>query len=199
MKKFPIERIVPEKGVINTKIFENKFTGLVPTLFFSIEIELKAIDMSDLSEDEPDKAYKTRISLDWIKLNVAQLEDLANKTFAFPINPEDGYIDASMYMFSAHNMIYTTSITFGTFKNQKIPFKATLQIDFEYEGTDYQLTDFFTIETALEIGELTITDVLEPTEKNLKRAKKFADTFIDATKFGKAFLDALGIKMGMKV
>jgi hypothetical protein len=199
MKKFPIERILPEKGVINTKIFENKFTGLVPTLFFSIEIELKAIDITDLSEYETDKAYKTRISLDWIKLNVAKLEDIANKTFSFPINPEDGYIDASMYMFHAHNMIYTTSMTFGAFENQKIPFKATLQIDFEYEGTDYQLTDFLTIETDLEIGELTITDVLEPTEENLKGAKKFADTFIDTTKFVKPILDASGIKMGMKV
>jgi hypothetical protein len=96
-------------------------------------------------------------------------------------------------------MIYTTSITFGTFENQKIPIKVTLQIDFEYEGTDYSLTDFLTLETELKIGELTIIHVLEPTQENLKGAKKFADTVIDTTKFSKPILDASGIKMEMKV
>jgi hypothetical protein len=200
MKTFPVELIQPTKGVLNALIFENTFTGIPKTLFFSMDIPLKPIDMSVLSEYETNKKYRTAFRLDFIQLNITDLKDLENKTFSFPINPDAGYIDGSVYMFAAHNMIYTTSIRFGTFKNQKIPVHLTLQIDFEMEGTGYALTDFLNFKTELKLGELVIeAALLNPSETNLNQAKTFVQSFIKTDKFDTPFIDFNGIKLKMKV
>jgi hypothetical protein len=200
MKKFLTELTQPTKGVLNAIIFENTFTGIPKTLFFSMEIPLKSIDMSLLWEDETDKKYKTALRLDFIQLNITDLKELENRIFTFPINPDAGYIDGSVYIFDAHNMIYTTSISFGAFKNQKIPVQLTLQIDFEMEGTGYAVTDFLNFETELKLGELVIeSTLLNPIESNLNQAKAFAQAYIKTDKFDKPFIDFNGIKLKMKV
>ena len=104
----------------------------------------------------------------------------------FPINPEAGYIDGSVYLFDVHNMIYTTEISFGTIQNQQISLKTTLQIDFAYEGTGFAETDFIPLETTLTISDLLIeADMLKPNKKNLGTAKAFVNQFIETWKIWK--------------
>jgi hypothetical protein len=201
MKEFPVKILKPFEGTLNAMIFENSFLNLPKTLFFKIEIPLQAIDMSKIAEDITNKNYQTSVQLDWIKLNIRSLQDLENKTFTFPINPADGYIDGSIYLFDVHNMIDTTSITFGKFNNQKIPIKTVLRIDFELEGTGYATTKYLDFETELNLGELNIpTDILTPNTENFENAKALVAQFMEIESFEGPHIGEWGIafKMGKK-
>jgi hypothetical protein len=200
MKEFPLYVLETLQGTLNAMIFENSFINLPKTLFFKIEIPLKPVDMHKLCEDITDKYYQTSFQLDWIKLNIKNLKDLENKTFTFPINPETGYIDGSVYLFDVHNIIDVTSISFGEFNNQKIPFKTTLRIDFELEGTGYATTKYFDFITEIALGELSIaTDVLALSNYNFIRAKELSQHFIETNNFNEPFLGDWGISFKMKV
>jgi hypothetical protein len=60
-----------------------------------------------------DEVVSTQISLDRIDLGDFSFEELGGKTFKFLVNPEDGYIDGSVYLESTHNPIDVTLISFG--------------------------------------------------------------------------------------
>jgi hypothetical protein len=199
MKEFPVKILKPLAGTLNAMIFKNSFINLPKTLFFKIEIPLQAIDMSKIAEDITNKNYQTSFQLDWIKLDVRSLQELENKTFTFPINPETGYIDSSIYLFDVHNIVDTTSITFGKYNNQKIPFKTTLRIDFEMEGTGYATTKYLDFETELNLGELSIpTDILTPNTENFENAKALVVQFIEIESFDKPYISEWGIAFKMK-
>jgi hypothetical protein len=159
MKNFPIEKLLPKKGTISSYIFENEFINLPKTLFYKIVIELEPLDVSTLWEENPIKNYQTKIHLDFIRLPISDLQNIENQTFTFPINPEKGYIDGSIYLFDVHNPIDTNCITFGTFKKECIDAKITLLIDFEFEGTGFATTKFIDIETTLYVENTTIEDL----------------------------------------
>jgi hypothetical protein len=177
----------------------HNFLNLPKILFFKIEIPLQGIDMSKIAEDITNKNHQTFFHLDWIKLNIRSLQNLENKTFAFPINPTDGYIDGSIYLFDVHNIVDTTIITFGKFNNQKIPIKTTLRIDFELEGTGFATTKYLDFETELNLGELSIpTDMLTPNTENFENAKALAAQFIEIESFDEPFVGEWGIAFKMK-
>jgi hypothetical protein len=199
MKEFPAKILKPLEGTLNAMIFENSLLNLPKTLFFKIEIPLQAIDMSKIAEDITNKNYQTSFQLDWIKLNIHSFQDLENKTFTFPINPAEGYIDGSIYLFDVHNMIDSNSITFGKFKNQKIPIKTVLRIDFELEGTGYANTKYLDFETELNLGELSIPiDILTPNTDNFENAKALVAQFMEIESFEGPYIGEWGIAYKMK-
>jgi hypothetical protein len=199
MKEFPTKILKPMEGTLNAMIFENSFLNLPKTLFFKIEIPLQTIDLSKIAQDITNKNYQTSVQLDCIKLDVRSLQKLENKTFTFPINPETGYIDSSIYLFDVHNIVDTTSITFGKYNNQKIPFKTTLRIDFEMEGTGYATTKYLDFETELNLGELSIsTDILTPNTENFENAKALAAQFIEIESFDEPHIGEWGVAFKMK-
>ena len=89
----------------------------------------------------------TSIRLDSVVFkNTGSFEDLSNKAFSFPINPNDGYIDGSVYIESMHNWIDVRKISFGsrykeisTKRNEKEDYiVATLLYQFCWEGEDLE-------------------------------------------------------------
>jgi hypothetical protein len=199
MKEFPVNILKPSEATLNATIFENSFINLAKTLFFKIEIPLQPIDMAKLCEDITDKNYQTSIQLDWIQLNIKNLKELENKTFTFPLNPEIGYIDGSVYLFDVHNIVDATRLTFGEFKNQKILLKTTLRIDFELEGTDYATTKYLDFETELNLGELSIaTDILTPTQENFENAEALVQRYMEIENFDKPCVGEWGIAFKMR-
>lgn len=60
------------------------------------------------------KTTNTSIRLDNIDFGNLTFQELSGKAFEFKINPEDGYIDGSVYLESTHNPIDVTLISFGT-------------------------------------------------------------------------------------
>ena len=199
MKIFPVEILKPLKGTINALIFENTFINLPKTLFFQIEIPLQPIDMAKLGDENRGENHETSFRLESIKLAIHNLQELENKTFTFPINPEEGYIDGSIYLFDVHNLVDTTQITFGKFQNQNISINIKLRIDFEMEGTDYATTKYLDVETELSLGELLIaSDLLQPTKENLQNTKSLVQQFIEIEHFDEPYLGDMGITFKMK-
>ncbi|TDB85792.1 hypothetical protein [Actinomadura sp. 7K534] len=75
---------------------------------------------------------KTEIALDHIHLQATELAGLSQRTFTFPVNPEDGYIDGSIYLVASHCPVDVTRIEFGQATSNHIP--ATLQAHFDFDA-----------------------------------------------------------------
>lgn len=73
-------------------------------------------------------------------LEADTLSELAGQSFSFPSNPEDGYVEGSIYIWSVHNPIDLHSITFGTASEKTIEAKVEMTFVFEFEGCAKNLT-----------------------------------------------------------
>jgi hypothetical protein len=86
----------------------------------------------------------TEVSLDFIRLPAENLSGLANRSFQFPVNPIDGYIDGSLLLCGSHNPVNVTEIEFGSAGIDRITARLVATIDFEFE-----LSDLLNVETTL--------------------------------------------------
>ena len=147
MKRFNLKKLIPENAIITSFFFKNSFLDIPKTLYYKIEIGLKPF----IIEGE---TVETSIVLGFIDLKISELKEIENKTFHFPINPEKGYIDGSIYLFDVHNPFDVKQITFGKFKDNLIETTFLFNIDFEFEGTEYQNINDVKMKANLQIGEL---------------------------------------------
>ena len=97
----------------------------------AIDIQLKPFVLDDERID-------TSISLDLIELP-ERLAGIENKKFKFPISPNEGYIDGSMFLYHAHHPVDVTEIHFGKLSNDKksIPVRLKMAFNFQYEGSRF--------------------------------------------------------------
>ncbi|MFI6517922.1 hypothetical protein ACIBF1_20365 [Spirillospora sp. NPDC050679] len=97
----------------------------------------------------------TEISLDHVQLPATGLEALSRRAFTFPVNPEDGYIDGSIYLVATHCPVDVTRIEFGPATPDHIP--ATLHARFDFSaagGIDiYDRTAVLTTTLRFELGQ----------------------------------------------
>lgn len=68
--------------------------------------------------EDPEGLVETSLRLEFITWPVeasagVTLPTLARRTLKFPLNPEEGYIDATMYLLHEHRMVDVTEIRFG--------------------------------------------------------------------------------------
>lgn len=85
--------------------------------------------------DGPVDEKGSDVRLEFIEFpNAALLSDLSNREFTFPINPDEGYIDGSIYVGHAHNPCDVVRIKFGQLESNMIPAEIWGKIDFDYEG-----------------------------------------------------------------
>ncbi len=102
---------------------------------YSIEIPLAPFRLPLVSAEPEDLEIETSIHLDFINLPSMKWSDLQGKRFEFPVNPEDGYIDSSIYIQHAHHPVDVTSIAFAD-THEKLTARITMRILFEFEGLD---------------------------------------------------------------
>jgi hypothetical protein len=65
------------------------------------------------------------------------LETYVGQTVSFPVNPEEGYIDGSMYLRSAHNPVDISAIRFVAIKEDVIIVELTMDFVFDFEGIGF--------------------------------------------------------------
>ena len=123
MDNFPIEKL---------KFTHAKLSGTDGSL--SIEI---GIEPFELSQDEYTENVDTSIRLDCINLP-KNVSHLTGQSFCFPVNPEEGYIDGSIYFFAAHNPVDVTEIKFGELLNGKLTLLLETSWDLEFERTGFK-------------------------------------------------------------
>ena len=117
----------PRRGSLDAHLFDNPHIGLPLTLFYRIEIPLEPFDF----QDEP---QETSVRMDFIKFAVSSWRQLPGREFRFPVNPEEGYIDGSIYLGHAHNPADTTRIAFGDLNGNVLTATFDITFDFTFEG-----------------------------------------------------------------
>lgn len=82
----------------------------------------------------------TSIHLDRVDFKTANLGHLSDKDFEFPVNPEAGYIDGSVYLGGVHNPVDVKKISFSkilTYRSMSFVL-VDFEIDFIFELIDLE-------------------------------------------------------------
>lgn len=121
---FPIDRLNPKPAVVRGTPGD-----------YTIEIPLAPFEIDDLE-------VETSIYLDHVSLPSLDWKELKGRRFSFPVNPEQGYIDGSIYIEHAHHPVDVTAITFDDAEEDTLRARFAMRFLFEYEGLgDYGDTD----------------------------------------------------------
>lgn len=127
-EEFPPELLVSESGRISGE-----------DTLFSIEIKLERFQFGEEDVD-------TSITLENVVLDAVSVAELSGREFSFPVNPDDGYIDTSIYLWSVHNPIDVRQIKFGALTEAGILATFDLKFVFSYEGCCEDLSTLLTVE-----------------------------------------------------
>ena len=122
LETFPSESLVPSKASIRPA-----------GEFFSIQIELQPFTLDD-------EEVTTSFIFERVRLP-KDSQAWAGRSFTFPRNPTDGYIDGSIYLRHAHNPADVTSIAFGERHGGSISAEFSICLVFEFEGIGFRNTD----------------------------------------------------------
>ena len=148
MNKFSLEKIFREQKLLCDPMSPIDYFKAKSGIIWQPKDEVSIGTYSIELDLEPflwgDEEVNTNIRLDFIDLKNLNFNSLSYKTFYFPTNPEDGYIDGSIYLESRHNPIYVTLISFGMRYKELFDKKinsqdyivATLLYKFCWEGED---------------------------------------------------------------
>lgn len=118
-ERFPIERLVPRSAEITRRA--DKYRIAITTQPFELDGETE----------------EREIILEDVTLPSNTVADLPGQTLRFPINPNDGFIDGSIYLRHAHNPVDVTSISFGERHGELIDTEFEMQFVFEFEGIGF--------------------------------------------------------------
>lgn len=125
----------PRQGTLDAHLFDNPHIGLPLTLFYRIEIPLEPFAFDG-------ETQQTSVRTDFIRFPVSSWRQLAHREFRFPVNPEEGYIDGSIYLGHAHNPADVTRIAFGDLRKNVLPATLDITFDFTFEGGASELGVF---------------------------------------------------------
>lgn len=125
MRKFPTSLLEPKIAVLSGQPHDASLDILLEQFILDEEV------------------INAQIRLDGIEMPSLMLADLVGKSFAFPINPEDGYIDGSIYMDSAHHPVDVDNISFHLSRDETVTMVLKGVLDFEFEKLrHYEKTPF---------------------------------------------------------
>jgi hypothetical protein len=122
LQEFPTDKLKPLPSHLLGPY--NGLCIVVPFQPFSVVVE----------EDGDEITVETSLRLDEVELPSDCFEVLAGRTFTFPVNPEDGYIDGSIYINHAHHPVDITAIRFGLLVGDAIEVEFEGNLNLEFEG-----------------------------------------------------------------
>ena len=171
-KKVKLERLEharPMEGTITAEVFENEHLKIPPTLMFSIEVPLEPFQfpMEDMPDEDKDEVIETSVQLDTIGIPVEDdWRGMAGQTYEFPVNPEDGYIDGSVYLGYEHNPVDATKLAFGAIEGSVISCRISLAFAFALRG--YPKFEPVEWDVTLRFDEEEMDEVIEEAKKQTK-------------------------------
>ena len=128
MSTFPTSELQPLQACL--------FTGGFGDI--CLEVEFSPFDlMLTNSEGSTSLRFDTALRADGIELPSLDPNVLAGQVFEFPVNPEQGFIDASVYFANVHNPVDITRLVFG-----ERTVSITSRWLMSFEGTGYDDFDF---------------------------------------------------------
>ncbi|MGY5779601.1 hypothetical protein [Rhizobium sp. LEGMi135b] len=136
MPKFPAAAITATDAWYSTQ------SG--PLGLASISVGLAAFEFDTETHD-------TLLRCDQIDLDLGDLSALSGKNFEFPLNPEPGYIDGSIYLFGAHVIFLTERLSFGSAGEETVPLRIDGILEFSSSGLTRYEDVALSLETALHL------------------------------------------------
>jgi hypothetical protein len=120
---------VPARGTLTARMFENASNGVANSLVYDIAIPVHCV--LDLPPD-PDASdpSQTTVRLDFIRIGLVDWRNLPGRAFIFPVNPEAGYVDGSVYFDGAHHYADLTRLQFGTLTGTTLAAAVTITFQF---------------------------------------------------------------------
>jgi hypothetical protein len=189
-RRFPYRKVRAKTGTIGGFLFENQKINVPRTLFHTIEVPIAPFDAIGARGEK--RRTKTALSLEFIELPERPFRGyraLAHKTVEFPLNPEPGYVDASIYLNDAHNPVDVYEISFGAFKRGLLEASLTVAIDFESEQSGYAKSGGLQINVVLRPQPLLIHDEIVKKAKRRTARALLAD-FVDPAILGAVVREA---------
>ncbi|MBV9865635.1 MAG: hypothetical protein JO316_09815 [Abitibacteriaceae bacterium] len=132
LPSFPAELLTAEVGTIAGTARQ-----------YSITIKL-------LPFHDGEETINETLRIDKLPLLAERIEELPGRQWAFPSNPQPGYVETSIYMWTVHNPIEVESIRFGKIENGYIEAELQTRFVFEYEGGHSNLNKTFTLPLKIE-------------------------------------------------
>jgi hypothetical protein len=117
-------------GTVLARVHEIENVELEKSLFYEIDLPVRCL--LDLP-DHPAFQKETNISLSLIRIGLIGWQELSGKSFAFPVNPADGYVDGSVYFAELHHYVDLISLRFGNLCGDVI--ETDLEIIFNFYPT----------------------------------------------------------------
>ncbi len=139
MTAFPIDLLAPMPGAFSDRTGDIRIA--IPIQPFQLEVEGQLVSVD------------TSLRLDFIDLPSTDFVELSGRTFLFPKNPAEGFIDASIYIHHAHHPVDITRITFGSISMAGISVEMELDLCFEVEGLGEFENAHWIVSSALRHGE----------------------------------------------
>ena len=101
---------------------------------WDIQVDLAHFDVSEVLSDWADwpLGQTTSFRFEFICLPISAAGDLSNRTFRFPVNPEPGYVDGSIYLIDEHHPADLTELAFGRLSGGTI--EAWFGVDVDFGG-----------------------------------------------------------------
>ncbi|WP_405180931.1 hypothetical protein OG225_07005 [Nocardia sp. NBC_01377] len=112
---------------------------------WSVAVPLATFSAADIYDpltfqlgSEGPEIIDTAVRLDFIELRGSTLQGLDQQTFTFPVNPEDGFIDASVYIGGGHCPVEVTRIEFGPVSGDLVTATLHAYFDFNAEAVEIE-------------------------------------------------------------
>lgn len=134
MFDFPVEKIKPTHAELSGEPRHASIEIFLEPVVLPAEVTRQR-DWQDAGFED---ALDSTVRLDGINLPSVSLKKLAGKTFDFPINPDEGYIDGSIYFVSAHNPVDVSRISFGELQGDQLAVTFETFWNLEDEGTSFR-------------------------------------------------------------
>jgi hypothetical protein len=122
LEKFPAEKLIPAKAFVSKRGER-----------FDIGIALQPFELDG-------ETVETDFRLDGVRLPETGPSTWAGQSYTFPVNPEEGYIDGSIYLRCSHNPTDVTKISFGSVHGDVIDAEFAITLVFEFEGIGFENT-----------------------------------------------------------
>lgn len=169
--RFPSDRLRPSGGEIFAHLWENDFTGLKPTLFWSVHIDFEPFKYREFE-------LQCNFMVDWIELNVRDWRSLDGKAIKNKGEPT--------FYTLAHDWAKSYSLALRMRRDKKFAVSLNAKIDFPGFDKDDQ-NDRLPVacETILPFSGLLVGSSFATKFQGSNRGlRAYLDRFVDMDAFG---------------
>jgi hypothetical protein len=91
------------------------------------------------------------VRLDFIRIGLVDWRELPGRAFVFPVNPQAGYVDGSVYFDGTHQYADLTYLQFGTLYGSELSATVTITFNFYSNSMLPNMTETVTVNWTIQL------------------------------------------------